>query len=83
MTELRTGDLCYYDSLSCLILGKAVKITKDHNGSLQVTILVTANSGHYTKGETIETTDRWAIPRKAVKRSNLGSTVRPYTVLAD
>lgn len=83
MAALKTGDLCYYDSLTCLIPGKAVAIKKDHNGSLQVTILVTADRGCYKRGETIETSDKWAIPRKAVRLSKLGSTIRPYTVLAD
>jgi ABC-type uncharacterized transport system ATPase subunit len=71
----------YYDTFSGLLPVKVVKITGVSgvaSTAQQVTAEVLADLDEYHKGEQIVFSGLRLIPRQAVKRTKLGTYVRPY-----
>ncbi len=81
MRTLAIGTLAYYDSMrSGLVPCKVTKITQDEHGRVTVTAKVTATRYAYDRGETIDGSATWIVPRSAVLRRKYGSTILPYEV---
>ncbi len=86
LETLKTGDLCYYDSMNGLIPALVLSITgrSGRCGSDQtVRLKLTAARAGYKRGEVLEVWGLHAVPRKAVRRNNYQARIRPYNVQCD
>lgn len=81
METLKIGDLCFFDSMVGLIPCRLIAGDRSPTGSLRLTLQVTSRRGGvYVRGDTIETSPNWAIPRKSVKIRNGVKKIVPYNV---
>ena len=84
MYEFKINELVYYDSLRGLVKGKIIDKYWANDftltpSSLKFTIQVTSlNHSVYRKGDIIETSYNWVIPRKAVYISSGQYRIKAY-----
>ncbi len=86
LETLKTGDLCYFDSMSGLIPARVLSITgrSGRCGSDQtVRLQLTAARPGYKRGEVLETWGLHAVPRKSVRQHGYQWRIRPYDVRCD
>lgn len=82
METLKIGSLCFYDSMGAgLIPCKLIKAETDSMGFVRVTLQVTSKRGGvYVRGDKIETSTNWAVPRKSIKVRNGIKKIVPYNI---
>jgi hypothetical protein len=81
METLKIGSLCFYDSMAGLIPCKVAGAHRDERGFIMVDLIVTSRKGGvYVRGDKIQTSTKWAIPRKSVKVRSGIKKITPYNV---
>jgi hypothetical protein len=84
MATLKSGSLALFDTIgSGLVKCKVLSIRQLPRGGTAVEFVVTATQGAYRKGEKLESTSTWVVPRKSVRRGKYFATIKPYKVEAD
>lgn len=77
MIELRTGELCYFETVrDGLVPCRMLSVDSYH-----ITLKVTGNRAGYRVGELIGTTPMHAIPRGAVRRRKYATVILPYEIV--
>jgi hypothetical protein len=71
----------YFDSFAGLVPCMATDVHIGPDGFVTVTAKVTATRGAYERGSVIRTSDRWMVPRHAVRkfRSSPFPKIMPYS----
>jgi hypothetical protein len=83
---LKAGCLAYYDTtFSGLVPVRVVSVSRSEipTGFYVVKAKVTEDHAAWRKGDEVESSSRWIVPRSAIKRRKYSTSILPYEVQLD